>query len=253
MTSAVKSLIQRLGRSLGLGLTSPARLDELREIEGDVDILLTMIEQSVLGFPRQSQLGQDVFVLLESDFKRNGFFVEFGATNGIDLSNTYILEKHYGWTGILAEPAPIWHEGLIRNRAAAIDFDCVWSETGEELAFNIAPEPELSTISAYSGVDQHSAVRKRSSPARVKTISLNDLLKKHHAPPHIDYLSIDTEGSEWEILRNLDFDTYSFSIITCEHNYSKHRDDIYHLLSSKGYTRTLKGISKFDDWYVRRR
>ena len=63
----------------------------------------------------KSQLGQEIFALIENDFKRDGFFVEFGATNGLELSNTHLLEKEFGWTGILAEPAKTWHEDLYKN------------------------------------------------------------------------------------------------------------------------------------------
>ena len=52
-----------------------------------------------------AQIQQDLFILCELNFKRNGFFVEFGATDGIKLSNTYLLEKEFGWTGVLVEPA----------------------------------------------------------------------------------------------------------------------------------------------------
>lgn len=60
----------------------------------------------------KAQLRQDLFVLNHLDFKRNGFFVEFGATNGVNLSNSFLLERQFGWNGILAEPARIWHEQL---------------------------------------------------------------------------------------------------------------------------------------------
>ncbi len=84
----------------------------------------------------------------------------------------------------------------------------------------------------------------------VRTISLVDMLKKHNAPSVIDYLSIDTEGSEFEILSAFDFSKYQFNAITCEHNYAPIRDDIHSLLSQHGYRRVFPHISQCDDWYV---
>jgi hypothetical protein len=84
----------------------------------------------------------------------------------------------------------------------------------------------------------------------VRTISLLDLLRKYHAPTHVDYLSIDTEGSEYEILNAFDFTEYSFGVITVEHNYTPQRELIFELLSRNGYKRIYTEISRFDDWYV---
>tara|TARA_B100000242_G_C42645512_1_gene303440 strand:- start:264 stop:500 length:237 start_codon:yes stop_codon:yes gene_type:complete len=78
------------------------------------------------------------------------------------------------------------------------------------------------------------------------------MLKKHNAPKTIDYLSIDTEGSEFEILSNFDFDEYDIKIITCEHNYTSMREKIFDLLSAQGYERKYSEFSLFDDWYVRK-
>jgi len=68
---------------------------------------LNLLEALEIVDNSQSQLGQDLFALASHDFKRGGFFVEFGATDGLTLSNTYLLEKSFGWTGILAEPASV--------------------------------------------------------------------------------------------------------------------------------------------------
>lgn len=199
----------------------------------------------------KSQLGQDLFVLEKLSLKSNGYFVEFGATNGVDLSNTWLLETEFGWKGILAEPSQNWHSSLMQNRIAHITTDCVWSETGLELMFNQVNGPELSTIDAFSSCDLHSERRRNGKKYFVKTISLLDLLKKYQAPKEIDYLSIDTEGSEFEILKNFDFNKYNIKIITCEHNYTPVRQKIFDLLTSYGYERMYEEESAWDDWYIK--
>ena len=211
---------------------------------------LIEINKSLLD-KSKSQLRQDLFVLSELNFKKNGFFVEFGATNGIDFSNSHLLEKEYGWRGILAEPAKLWHQDLIANRTAIIDTRCVWRETGRTLMFNETEAPELSTLNSHINSDLHAQERQKCSQYSVETVSLIDLLIQHNAPNEIDYLSIDTEGSEYEILEKFDFNRFQFNIITCEHNYSSSRDKMFRLLIQKGYQRIYQKISQFDDWYIK--
>ena len=189
-------------------------------------------------------------MLIATNFKKNGFFVEFGATNGVDLSNTYLLEKEFGWNGILAEPSDGWHTALFENRNCFIEPNCVWNSTGEKLEFDVTEFAELSTISQFSDGDIHASSRKFSKKIIVDTISLGDLLKKYDAPKKIDYLSVDTEGSEFEILSAFDFNEYQFNCITVEHNHTPQREKLYKLLTSNGYRRVLEHISRFDDWYV---
>ena len=201
----------------------------------------------------KSQIFQDLLVLLVTQEKRNGFFVEFGATNGVSLSNTALLEKSFGWQGILAEPARTWHKALAQNRACTLEPRCVWSETGQKLRFNEAYSSELSTLDQYTGHDNHAANRSLGRHYFVDTISLNDLLRHHGAPRSIDYISIDTEGSEYPILANFDFAAYDIGIMTVEHNYvSPERERVHDLLRDNGFERVLVDYSLFDDWYVRR-
>jgi len=208
--------------------------------------------QSPLLKLSKSQLDQDLFVSYLLKEKTEGFFVEFGATNGVDLSNSYLLEKQLNWQGILAEPGRSWHEKLHENRSCKIDMRCVYSLSGQKISFSDSVEPELSTISAYVNSDAHAVVRKNSIQYEVETISLNDLLEFHCAPKEIDYLSIDTEGSELEILNAFDFSRYDTSIITVEHNYTENRKKIHSLLSRNGYERVFEQYSQFDDWYVKK-
>ncbi|SDB22301.1 methyltransferase, FkbM family [Flavobacteriaceae bacterium MAR_2010_188] len=194
----------------------------------------------------KSQLAQDLLVLYLLDFKTKGYFVEFGATDGIKMSNTYLLEKQFGWFGILAEPAKVWHKELVENRECHIEKLCVWTNSDSLLEFN---EFE---IGEYSGLkNQNNFNGSLYSSYLVKTISLGDLLEKFNAPKEIDYLSIDTEGSEYDILLSFDFDKYDIKIISCEHNLSENREMIYKLLSANGYVRIYEQVSRWDDWYIK--
>lgn len=204
---------------------------------------LTLLKRS------KSQLRQDLIVISSLNFKRKGYFVEFGATNGLDLSNTYLLERNFNWNGILAEPAKCWHEALKKNRSSHIEQNCVWSVSGEKITFTEAEIPEISTISNFNDSDSHAAQRKNGKTYNVETISLNELLDKYNAPSSIDFLSIDTEGSEFKILSHFDFDRYSFNVICVEHNHTEMREKIYELLTTKGYVRKYTEFSDFDDWY----
>jgi FkbM family methyltransferase len=191
-------------------------------------------------------------VLSALDFKQSGFFVEFGAADGITSSNTHLLEKNFGWNGILAEPARMWQKRLRENRKCHIDTGCVWHESGSHLRFNETRSAEHSTIDSFSEVDTRREQRKHGTIYTVETISLEGLLGKYDAPKLIDYLSIDTEGSEFDILNGFDFSRYRFRIITCEHNFTPAREQIFSLLTKNGYERTLTEYSLYDDWYVER-
>lgn len=194
------------------------------------------------------QLFQDVLAHFVSP-KTNGYFVEFGATDGYFLSNTYLLEKQFFWTGVLAEPANIWAKELKNNRtASAIDFRCVWSKSGEKIEFVEDTLPELSGVSTTLDKERMSS---NSSTCLVDTVSLIDLLDEHHAPKYIDFISIDTEGSEFEILDHFDFSRYQFGLIAVEHNYEiDKREKIFTMLSKNHYKRIFQNLSGMDDWYV---
>ena len=193
---------------------------------------------------------QDIFAMLILGLDRNGFFVEFGATDGISGSNSYMLEKKFGWKGILAEPARGWARALQENRHVEISHKCVWRDSGEKLAFREVEDGGFSTLDAFRMADRHAARREKGQIYDVETITLNDLLTNYNAPSQIDFLSIDTEGSEFEILSNFNFVDWQVSILAVEHNFRPDREDIRALMRSHGYVRAPVKVSKFDDWYV---
>jgi FkbM family methyltransferase len=196
-----------------------------------------------------SQLGQDLEVIKFYNNKENGYFIEIGASDGLTLSNTYLLESRYKWKGICCEPIPDNFEKLVKNRKNSICYkEAVYNQSGLTVTFDIAHNFDLlSGISDH--IDRHKpTVDSNKTIIEVQTISLLDVLDKANAPSFIEYMSLDTEGSELEILKNFDFNKYTFGLIDVEHNYIEpRRSEIKRLLLSKGYIYT--GQNEFDDMY----
>jgi FkbM family methyltransferase len=197
----------------------------------------------------QSQIFQDVFVLWALGDKRDGYFVEIGVGDGRALSNTHMLEKTYGWRGLLAEPNPAFQDRIRAQRTAVLDTRAVYATSGQTLdfsAFGVGGE--------LSGLTQD--LRPRADAAeektiQVETVSLMDLLDQHNAPTTIDYLSVDTEGSEFEILKTLDTRRYLPLTLTVEHNFDvRTLAALKALLEPMGYRQVLAEFSRFDVWYV---
>jgi len=233
--------LERSGTLLHLLASSPLTKD------------LTLEQSLGIISKAKSQLGQDVLAISQLGIGKEGYFVEFGATNGVDLSNTFLLEKEFGWSGILCEPAKEWHGALHLNRTCALDTRCVYSETGGKIEFSETTAGELSTISSFVNFDENRKHRKNATSYEVETVTLKDLLAKHKAPRYVDFLSIDTEGSEFEILNGFDFAEYVFGLICVEHNFTENRGKIESLLLKHGYSKVFPEYSKWDDWYVKSR
>lgn len=199
------------------------------------------------------QLFQDLWALWELSGKSGGYFVEFGATNGITMSNSHLLEKHYGWTGIVAEPNPDYHARLGQERGCHISHRCVYSRSGETLPFLCTEKGMFSRLAAINPEDHNEAtMRSNARTVPVRTISLDDLLDEYDAPDEIDYMSVDTEGSELEILSAFDFGRRHVRLFTIEHNFTPLRARIHDLMRSRGYVRRFPEYTRFDDWYVHR-
>ena len=220
-------------------------------------LLLNFIESTKDKKNIKSQLYQDAFAAFIIGEKFDKTFLEFGATNGIDLSNSYMLEKTLGWKGTLSEPSTQWHDDLKKNRPFSdIITDCIWSESGKELNFFISDEGVLSTLDAFKESDKlsmpgNTMMRIKSGKnIFVKTISLNEVIQKNFKGKTPSYISIDTEGSEYQILSTFDFSKFRPIFFTVEHNFTNEQEKIDNLMQSNNYIRIFKKITAFDGWYV---
>ena len=132
----------------------------------------------------QSRLYQDLFASFVVSDQYEKTFFEFGATDGLNLSNTYTLENLLKWKGALAEPSPQWHRKLKENRKGPmIITDCIWSESHKGLEYFVSDYGESSCLNDFKESDKDSMLynttlrTKNGKTVTVKTISLNDVIE----------------------------------------------------------------------------
>lgn len=192
----------------------------------------------------KSQWQQDFYLnKYVFDNRKHGIFVDVGAHDGVDGSNSYFFEKELEWTGLCIEPMNDCYEELCKNRSAVCLNCCVYKENKDvEFVQNSGFTEMLSGIKDTLDprhVDRTSHEQKlfggESKTITKKAYTLSEILEKHNLF-HVDYLSVDTEGSEYEILQGIDFSKFSIGAITVENNYQTDFALINSLLVSNGFT-----------------
>lgn len=186
-----------------------------------------------------AQAGQDKYVDAQFlDKKMNkGTFVEFGGLKGDEYSNTYYFEKAYHWKGIMIEAEKKYIPHLKQVRDAKIYNNAVCPSGMKEVKF------ASSKIMGWSGIADHvNDPRWTNKIDKFVTISCVDLniILKEQKMFHIDYMTVDTEGSEIAILKTFDFDTFDVTFVQVERNVKTkaQRDEKDHLIqfmNTKGY------------------
>lgn len=185
------------------------------------------------------------FVLSYFKNKRDGMFIDVGAYDGILISNTYKLEKEYAWTGLCVEPNPDAFKKLRANRSCFCAPNAIYDDPNRAVSY-IKIEGYSEMLSGLD-VDYDPRHRKRIQDEismygqkytieMVQPIRLQSLIDEYFARPNeIDYLSIDTEGSEVSVLRSIDFTKSSIALISLEDNYGDRRAEVEALLGPHGY------------------
>ena len=158
---------------------------------------------------------QDIF-----NYKKKGYFVDLAATDGIHENNTFVLEKRLGWKGICIEPNSSFFKYLKKNRKCHCSNKVV-SDKKKELKFfeNGGVGGIIGSRYDNNLKKRYKILNKNSNQTKIKNynaVTLFSILKKYKAPKIIDYLSLDVEGAEIDVLKNFPFKKYKFLALTIE-------------------------------------
>jgi FkbM family methyltransferase len=187
-----------------------------------------------------SQNGEDWYVWNILDRPSSGCVVEVGAFDGIFLSNSHALEL-IGWRAICVEPHPEYFEQCRRNRpdAHCIQAACV-GDSGVRRVDFVADD-----LGIYSGTEvchdeiarKHAALGRAVSLRAVQVPATTlDAVLRQCGEPHVDVLSIDTEGNEIDVLAGLDFSRHRPTVVVAEANSRRHAVALGRALADRGYT-----------------
>lgn len=197
-----------------------------------------------------NELGNDLWIR-EVVFpgKRNGYFVEAGAADGIGGSSCFALERFYGWTGICVEAHSLFFAALQRNRprSACVNV-CLMANPGWA-DFVESSQPYLSgrREALLDCKEGGAAVVEQGVIVRKPGQTLAHILRSHQAPALIDYGAFDIEGSEYEALRDFPFGEFRFQALSAEVDW-RIAEPLSALLAANGYRETRNPFNESAPW-----
>ncbi len=173
--------------------------------------------------------------------KRNGYFVEVGACEGIECSQCYYFEKNLDWNGIAVEPQKRFYESIKKNRKTVCN-KCLTNKKdmiifAETLHAKNAPLSGIkNTLLNHEKIETHKTGWRDEGYVEylVEGTTLLDLLEEHNSPTVIDYLGMDCEGCEYDILEhyfNNNNNKYLIKFVCLEVG----RKDIIDLMNKNNY------------------
>lgn len=196
-----------------------------------------------------SQSGQDEWVCRILKNKKNGFFLDIGASDGIEINNTLILERKFGWRGISIEASPVKFKDLQKNR--------------KSINLNVGVFNKRGKI--YYSNDHLSETK---TEHYINSDTLDNILRDNDAPKEIDYLSIDIEGGEYDAFCDFPFDKWDIKLMTVEHNLymdgDKNKKRLKDLLLKSGFEIAVENAicllqhpscfnQPYEDWWVNKK
>lgn len=192
----------------------------------------------------RSETGQDLFALFSNQLKQGGTFLEFGAYDGVTFSNTHLLEAHFNWQGVLIDPISKHFEEMKLNRNCISIHAAITARKQEFVKILESPASNLSKPVSKS--------RFTDKTHRVPAFTLTEIMDRYFPATSLDFLSIDVEGEDLEILASVDLSKYQINSICVEHNNRTDSEELLKYMEEIGYTTVWDEYSGNDFWFIRR-
>ena len=186
-----------------------------------------------------SQYGEDLILWEFFGRRPAGFFVEIGANHPTALSNTWFFEQR-GWQGLLVEPQPDRCEQLRTARPGSRVVQAALAAPGHcgQAVFKLAAEDMLSSLESRAGIPYVGQIT-----VRVRT--LDDVLAEA-GNPRIDFISLDVEGTELDVLSGFDLARHRPAVLLVEDHWRT--PDVHGHLCAGGYRIVRR--TGVNSWYV---
>jgi FkbM family methyltransferase len=205
----------------------------LEKYEGNFAHLKVLEKLKHEKLKTKSQFNQDLFVLEHHNHKKNGFYLEIGVHDGENISNTSLLDQEYNWKGVCIDP---FMSGM-KNRSCQ-QFNVALGSTPGKTQFRLGGG--LSGIDKFVTSEKDNKMwaskAKNFEKTTVNVRTPEDVFKEANMPHIIDYLSLDVEGAEMDILKSFPFDTYCIKYATIETNNNKEKEkELEEFMRKYGY------------------
>lgn len=176
--------------------------------------------------------------------KKNGFYVDIGAYSPKLYSNTYWFYKK-GWSGINIDATPGSMKLFKKIRPRDINLECAISQSEEPLTFYYWDAPcTVNTVSEEFARQWEEKTGKAPYQTQIQSLKLSTVLHQHQAPDEIDFMSVDVEGHDLEVLKSNDWNRFRPKLLLVE----THSDNIENIIQSQLYQYVTTQGYKLHSW-----
>jgi len=195
-----------------------------------------------------SQEGEDLIIDKLLGYKKNGFYIDIGAHHPMKYSNTFIFYKR-GWNGINIDAMPKSMNEFNKIRKRDINIEVAISDNEDKNFFYIFNEPAFNTLNKKEAfLKDNKNVDKIIETIEVKTEKLETILNQCLVNQEIDFMSVDTEGNDLNVLKSNNWEKYRPQLIMVEDLKFKNieeynQSEIYNYMKSLNYSIVAKTIN----------